>query len=94
MQQIPTPGSHLETVKMLAQASGKIVYIMRGVSGSGKSTWIANKIRELERLRLFVQPPVRTAVCSADDFFVHPSTGNYVYDPRKIGEAHMSCMCK
>lgn len=54
--------------------------IMRGISGSGKSTWIKQNI------------PTYTVV-SADLFF-YDSFGSYNYDPRKIGEAHEFSKCK
>lgn len=51
--------------------------IMRGVSGSGKSTWVRQHYPE-------------AVVVSADDFFVLPS-GERKFDPEKKGEAHQSC---
>lgn len=56
-----------------------VVYIMRGVSGSGKST----RAKELTR----GQP--NTYVCSADDFFM--KNGKYEFDQRRLTEAHAWC---
>lgn len=56
------------------------VIIMRGIPGSGKSSYVAK------------QWP-NAIVCSADHFFVD-ETGNYRFDPNKIGEAHLACQRK
>lgn len=56
------------------------VVILRGVPGSGKTTWA----------RAHVDPSA--VVCSADDFFL--VGGEYRFDPRRIGEAHAACMRK
>lgn len=53
------------------------VIILRGVSGSGKST-VAN---------LFKNPKV---ICCADDYFTDDE-GNYNFDPSKRGDAHEYC---
>lgn len=53
------------------------VVILRGVSGSGKDTWIRDNI-------------VNARVCSADDFFV--KDGEYVFDVGRLPEAHAWCM--
>jgi len=53
------------------------VYIMIGLPGSGKSTYIKTNLNN----------PV---VCSADHFFM--TDGKYVFDPKKLGEAHQSCL--
>lgn len=58
-----------ETVK-------KLVLIMRGIPGSGKSTWIKNNYPEAE-------------VFSADHYFI--VNGIYVFDKDKIQEAHKKC---
>lgn len=58
----------------------KIVTIMRGISGSGKSTYIRNHIPG-------------AYVCSADDFFIDPD-GIYQFDRNKLGEAHRWCYNK
>lgn len=57
----------------------KTVYILRGLPGSGKSTW-ADKDSKA------------TIVCSADDYFVNKSTRKYEFDPSKIEEAHKACL--
>jgi hypothetical protein len=55
------------------------VTIMRGLPGSGKTHW-------LKQGRFDV-------VCSADDYFVQPD-GSYVFDAKKIREAHFACFRK
>lgn len=49
--------------------------LMRGVSGSGKST-IARKLAQLES----------SVICSTDDYFL--VDGKYVFEPRMIGVNH------
>ena len=53
------------------------VYIMRGIPGSGKSSWIANNLD-------------RGLVCSADNFFM--VDGEYRFNPAKLPEAHKACL--
>lgn len=53
--------------------------ILRGLPGSGKTTWLKKTITEM---------PTRPHWVSADDFFV--KNGVY-FDPRMIGEAHAQC---
>jgi predicted kinase len=55
--------------------SGRVI-IMRGLPGSGKSTY-AKSIRGAH-------------IVSADDFFMVGD--KYCYDPTKIGAAHVDCM--
>lgn len=54
------------------------VIIMRGIPGSGKSTWHAKNY------------PV-SYVCSAD-LFMTDEEGNYRFDPTKLPLAHDSCL--
>lgn len=55
------------------------VIILRGISGSGKSTYTKKH-----------HPTA--LVCSADDYFMQ--TGTYVFDQAKLGDAHRWCMKK
>ena len=57
----------------------KILYIVRGVPGSGKSTF-AEKLVGHDFL-----------VCEADKYFVDKETGEYKFDFSKIKEAHKFC---
>lgn len=57
-----------------------IVTLMIGVSGSGKSTYIREKL------------PGNTVI-SADNYFTGPD-GVYRFDPRKLGEAHADALRK
>jgi len=53
----------------------KVMYVMRGLPGSGKST----RARELGE---------GGVILSTDDFFVHDGNGKYEFDPARILEAH------
>jgi predicted kinase len=55
------------------------VIVMQGLPGSGKSTWIKNNCPG-------------AVVCSADHYFTDRETGEYKFDPTKIGEAHKECL--
>jgi len=62
------------------------VIVLRGISGSGKSTVAAALARAAETLG-------RTAViCSADSYFLDPVTGEYLFDPSKLPAAHAACL--
>lgn len=56
------------------------VKIMRGLPGSGKSTYIKENYNE-----------TYTAICSADNYFIN-DRGEYKFDVTKLNEAHVSCM--
>lgn len=60
------------------------VYILRGLPGSGKSTWIENALDDSG-----VQP----YVCSADHFHTGED-GVYRFDPKNIKKAHEECLRK
>jgi predicted kinase len=63
--------------KMFKKRTGKTLVIVRGVPGSGKSTFareMANK---------------RSPVLEADDFFM--VDGKYTFDKNKLGHAHKQC---
>jgi predicted kinase len=55
----------------------KQVVILRGCSGSGKTTFIKNNFPT-------------AIVCSADHYFTDKD-GNYNFDPDKLGRAHSTC---
>lgn len=55
----------------------KIMVIMRGLPGEGKS-WVTQQLN--------------LPVCSADHFF--EKSGEYVFDPTKLGQAHQECYDK
>jgi tRNA uridine 5-carbamoylmethylation protein Kti12 len=57
------------------------VYILRGVSGAGKSTMA-------DKLRAGVTAPDTCVTVSADTYFMQ--TGTYQFDPTKLGHAHGS----
>lgn len=63
----------------------KKVFCMRGLPGSGKNTWIANKIETDWQ-------SVNVVVCSSDDYFV--VDGVYCFDASLLGAAHKSCFQK
>jgi len=54
----------------------KRLIIMRGISGSGKTTYAHKNYPD-------------AVFCSADDFYVDPLSGVYDFDPAKLGEAHL-----
>jgi len=58
----------------------KTVYILRGVSGSGKSTYAA----ELAKQHRY------TVICSADAYFIDEGN-NYNWNPKYLRQAHEWC---
>lgn len=57
----------------------KVLYIVRGLPGSGKSTF-ANNIWN------------SNAICEADKFFINHETGEYNFDLSRLKEAHKWCV--
>jgi predicted kinase len=57
----------------------KTLYIVRGLPGSGKSTFAKRLVGE------------DFLVCEADKFFIDKETGEYNFDFTKIKEAHKFC---
>ena len=62
------------------------VIINQGVPGSGKSTKTCNEQED----HTMTDGP-KSDVCSADNFFIDEDSGEYKFDPAKIGEAHATC---
>jgi tRNA uridine 5-carbamoylmethylation protein Kti12 len=61
----------------------KVVIIMRGLPGSGKSS----NAKHWEKI-----VPDDICICSADDYFMQ--NGEYVFDPLKLKDAHKACFQK
>lgn len=57
------------------------IVLMRGLPGSGKSTWVKN---------LTQAGTLSFLICSADDY--HLIDGRYCYDPKNAGKAHGACL--
>lgn len=60
---------------------GKTVVILRGLPGSGKSTFAD-----------LISGGRQEVVCTADDYFM--VNGEYKFDPRKLHDAHRACFDK
>lgn len=68
----------------------KKVYLLRGIPGSGKSTYTKELFQRLRSDNEF-----SFDVCSADSFFLKTDENNnlvYQYDISKISQAHAACM--
>ena len=65
----------------------KKLIILRGVSGSGKSTKAVELTSELRD----VYPDSLSIICSADMFFINRTSGEYEFDAQKLGHAHLWC---
>jgi predicted kinase len=59
----------------------KNIYLMMGIPGGGKSTWIRNNV------------PSDAVICSADHFF-EDANGNYNWKPHLLSVAHFACFRK
>lgn len=67
----------------------KQLYIMRGISGSGKSTMVKGIIDSIMYISDFVNWGDFTVI-SADNFFIRDN-GEYVFNPAMLGFAHKTC---
>ena len=69
------------------------VYILRGLPGSGKSTWARGKRDYTERAGWGL-----TIICSADDHHMKPGPDGgkpeYHFDPAEAAAAHRACLRK
>ena len=70
-------------------SSPKWVVLMRGLPGSGKTTFVEQAIEMLRGL----DADIRCAVCSADDYFVGDD-GRYRFDANYLSVAHTRCRTK
>lgn len=68
---------------ILKENKEQVLYLVRGISGSGKSTY-AHKLKEQGLV---------DSVLEADQYFVD-SKGNYNFEPSKIKQAHSYCQSK
>lgn len=65
----------------------KMLIVMRGLPGSGKSTRIQNLIKEMRNV--LQNPTFNPKIFSADDFFM--TSKGYIFDKTKLGQAHNRC---
>lgn len=63
------------------------IIIMRGVSGSGKTTMAREIVKQFEA----DHPDGKSIICSADDFFVNAHSGKYEFEAKKLSQAHSWC---
>lgn len=63
----------------------KTLYLIRGISGSGKTT-MAHMICEYK-----TSHGQSVKMFSADDYFTNPVSGKYFFDYAKLKEAHEQC---
>lgn len=64
------------------------VVIMRGVSGSGKSSYVEEILADFSATRR----QAKVLVCSADQYFLDGT--EYRFDPKLLGKAHAWCLRK
>lgn len=66
----------------------KIQYIMRGVPGSGKSTYARNLIASIKGPEILANKDLKRGyILSTDDFFINEQ-GEYNFNPEKLVEYH------
>ena len=79
-------GGLVESVHALTQPALQpqpVVLVMRGVPGSGKSSLVQQMVDGV--------PDGSAAVCSADHFFIDPTSGRYSFDFTQLKAAHAWC---
>ena len=74
----PVSASSDEPIYVPVPQEPKTVIVMRGLPGSGKSTFVEENFPN-------------AVVCSADKFFID-NDGNYNFDVMRLSEAHQWCM--
>lgn len=67
----------------------KTAFVMRGVPGSGKSTWLEKELVRLKAIPTDEGYDPWSDVCSADKY--HMVDGVYRYDPKNAKAAHERC---
>jgi predicted kinase len=70
-----------------AKPERKMVVLMRGLPGSGKSTFVEQLVERATQL------DINSAVCSADQFF-YDEHGTYHFDTRELSSNHGKCFSK
>ena len=68
----------------------KVIYLVRGCSGSGKTTKANQMAEQLQRAARRLSDFYVPVVCAADDYF-EDEAGKYVFDPRYLAQAHKEC---
>jgi predicted kinase len=66
----------LPSLEEVVRGRNKVLIVLRGLPGSGKSTMVSKLVSD-----------GNAYVCSADDFFVN-AAGEYIWDAKRIQEAH------
>ena len=92
LRDIRTKGNQMQTMTTIENVirdaiKGRKVIVLRGVSGSGKST-IAQRIFDAAAAKGEEQ---HAAIVSADQYFID-ADGVYRFDPSMLGEAHGECL--
>jgi len=67
------------------------VIVLRAISGAGKSTLAKELARTLVVPTGRGEEPMRYVIVSTDDEFTDDETGDYTFEPSKIGIAHGRC---
>lgn len=67
----------------------KKMIIMRGLPGSGKSTWIRKNYPDAVGATSYNVYKEKQIICSADHWFER--TGEYVWNPDELSQAHGKC---
>lgn len=70
----------------------KTVYLVRGISGSGKSSWIKRFLNKYRNLvyKTYYDWEKYYQICSADSYFLRPD-GEYSWNPKELRRAHEWC---